>query len=333
VLDDTERPVVVAPMAGGVSTTALVRAAAEAGAAAFLPAGYLSPAAVERDLRELRVTGRPYGINLFVPSPAVADAAAVEAYRERLAAEAERYGVELPAPRLADDDHFGAKVELAVAAAPAWVSFTFGIPGAAVVDALRRVGSTVLVTVTDADEARRAVAAGAAMVVAQGGSAGGHSATTRPGSYRGDRGTAEVVREVRAAVGVPVVAAGGVGGAADVHALLAAGATAVQVGTMFLPATEAGTRPAHRAALGAAGSTVVTRAFTGQPARALRNRFTDEHTAEAPVGYPAVHHLTVPLRAAAAAAGDPHGLNLWAGTAFASARPAPAAEIVASLTP
>jgi len=56
-------------MAGGVSTTALVRAAAEAGAAAFLPAGYLSPEAVERDLRELRGTGRPYGLNIFVPSP------------------------------------------------------------------------------------------------------------------------------------------------------------------------------------------------------------------------------------------------------------------------
>jgi nitronate monooxygenase len=327
-LDECERSVVVAPMAGGVSTTALVRAAAEAGAAAFLPAGYLTPEAVQRDLRELSEAGRPYGLNIFVPSRSAADVTAVEAYRARLAAEADRYGVELPAPRLLDDDHYAAKIELAVAAAPAWVSFTFGIPDAGVVDALRRAGSTVLVTVTDAGEARQAVAAGAAVVVAQGGSAGGHSATTRPGGYLGDRGTAEVVREVRAAVPVPVVAAGGVGSAADVHELLAAGATAVQVGTMFLLADEAGTRPAHRAALGDGGTTVVTRAFTGQPARALRNRFTDAHSAHAPVAYPAVHHLTAPIRAAAARTGDAGALNLWAGTAFGQARPGTCREIL-----
>jgi nitronate monooxygenase len=143
-----------------------------------------------------------------------------------------------------------------------------------------------------------------------------------------------VVRAVRAETGLPVVAAGGTGTAAHVRDLLDAGAVAVQAGTAFLLADEAGTRAAQRAAMlsGEHTSTVVTRAFTGQPARALRNRFTDEHTDEAPVGYPAVHHLTVPLRAAAAAAGDVHGLNLWAGTAFADARPAPAAEIVAALT-
>jgi nitronate monooxygenase len=328
VWQDSERPVVVAPMAGGVSTTSLVRAAAEAGAAAFLPAGYRSPEAVEGDLRELGGTGRPYGLNLFVPSRTPADAPAVEAYRARLTPEAERYGVELPAPRLADDDHYPAKVELAVAAAPAWVSFTFGIPDRTVVDALRRAGSAVLVTVTDADEARQAVAAGVTGIVAQGGSAGGHSATTRPARYRGDRSTADVLREVRAAVSVPVLAAGGVGRAADVHALLTAGATAVQVGTMFLLAAEAGTREAHRAALAGAGTTVVTRAFTGQPARGLRNRFTDTYSADAPIAYPAVHHLTAPIRAAAARLGDAGALNLWAGTAFAQARPGSCREIL-----
>ncbi|GAA3958757.1 nitronate monooxygenase [Actinoplanes auranticolor] len=332
-LDGCERSVVVAPMAGGVSTIALVRAAAAAGTAGFLPAGYLTPEVVEAQLRELGEDGHPYGLNIFVPSRTAPDSAAVAAYRARLAPEADRYGVELPPLRLHDDDHFAAKVELAVAAAPAWVSFTFGIPDAAVVEALRRAGSTVLITVTDADEARAAVAAGADAVVAQGGNAGGHSATTRPASYLGDRGTGDLVREVRAAVSVPVVAAGGVGSAADVAGLLAAGATAVQVGTMFLLAAEAGTREAHRAALGGDGaSTVVTRAFTGQPARGLRNRFTDTYSADAPIGYPAVHHLTAPIRAAAARAGDGGALHLWAGTAFGQARPGTCREILDRLS-
>jgi len=76
---------------------------------------------------------------------------------------------------------------------------------------------------------------------------------------------------------------------------------------------------------------VVTRAFTGQPARGLRNRFTDAYSADAPVGYPVIHHLTAPIRAAAAARGDADGLNLWAGTAFAAARPGPAATILEGL--
>jgi nitronate monooxygenase len=75
----------------------------------------------------------------------------------------------------------------------------------------------------------------------------------------------------------------------------------------------------------------VTRAFTGQPARALRNRFTDAYTALAPIGYPAVHHLTAPIRAAAAARDDAGALNLWAGTGFAAARPAPLADLIGTL--
>ena len=56
------------------------------------------------------------------------------------------------------------------------------------------------------------------------------------------------------------------------------------------------------------------RAFTGRPARGLTNTFVDRYDARRPLGYPALHHLTRPLRRAAAASGDPEGVNLWAGT-------------------
>ncbi len=72
----------------------------------------------------------------------------------------------------------------------------------------------------------------------------------------------------------------------------------------------------------------MTRAFTGHPARALRNRFVDTYSAAAPVGYPAIHHLTAPIRAAAAAQGDAEALNLWAGVNHAAARPGPVAELI-----
>ncbi|HZU48049.1 MAG TPA: nitronate monooxygenase, partial [Mycobacterium sp.] len=76
---------------------------------------------------------------------------------------------------------------------------------------------------------------------------------------------------------------------------------------------------------------LVTRAFSGRYARGLENDFTRLLNDVAPLGYPEVNHMTSPIRKAAAAADDPHGINLWAGTTFAAARPGPAAEIVAAL--
>ncbi|MEV6342976.1 nitronate monooxygenase [Actinoplanes sp. NPDC051851] len=329
------RPVVVAPMAGGPSTPALVIAGGEAGALGFLAAGYKAPETVEDEVRAVRASGHAYGLNLFVPSPPATDPGPLEAYREELRPEAERYDVELPPLRLSDDDHYAAKVELAVAYRIPLVSFTFGVPERGVVRALRAAGCAVLITVTSAGEARRALAAGPDALIAQGGTAGGHSATTSPGVYRGGATAAGTLAEVvLAAAPVPVIAAGGTASGSDVRRLLAAGAAAVQCGTAFLLADEAGTRAVQRAAMisGTYTETVVTRAFTGQPARALRNRFVIEHSATAPIGYPAIHHLTAPIRAAAAAAGDPEALNLWAGTGFAAARPKPIAGIVAELS-
>jgi NAD(P)H-dependent flavin oxidoreductase YrpB (nitropropane dioxygenase family) len=130
-----------------------------------------------------------------------------------------------------------------------------------------------------------------------------------------------------------VVAAGGVDGPDAVRRLLAAGAEGVAVGTLLLRTDEAGTSQAHRAALAdpAFAETVVTRAFTGRPARALRNGFIDRHGSAAPDAYPAVHHLTRELRAAAGRAGDTDRLHLWAGTGYRRAAEGPAAAVVRRL--
>ena len=115
---------------------------------------------------------------------------------------------------------------------------------------------------------------------------------------------------------------------------MAVGAVAAQLGTAFLLADEAGSSPVHRAALRdrAFSETVVTRAFSGRYARGLRNRFIDEHEAQAPFGYPEVHYLTSPLRAASVRAGDPNATNIWAGTGFRKAKAAPVATIIKQLT-
>ena len=53
-----------------------------------------------------------------------------------------------------------------------------------------------------------------------------------------------------------------------------------------------------------------------------------DHDALAPHGYPEIHYLTAPIRAAARELGDADGINLWAGTSYRRAQEASASELV-----
>ncbi|HYF25536.1 MAG TPA: nitronate monooxygenase [Baekduia sp.] len=326
-------PVVLAPMAGGPSTPALAAAVSEAGGLGLLATGYRSAAQAAGDLREARArTRRPLGLGVFVPQPAPQPSVAgeVETYARRVAPEAARLGAALGEPRH-DDDDWEAKVELAVRERPAVVLFAFGLPGPGVLRRLRDARVASWVTVNHPDEARAAQAAGADVLVVQGAEAGGHRGGSADDGE--ELGLLALLRLVRRAVDLPLVAAGAIADRDGVAAALRAGATAAQAGTAFLRCPEAGTTPAHREAVASARPTALTRAFSGRRARGIVNRFLLEHDAHAPAAYPEVHHLTAPLRAAARAAGAGDAFNLWAGQAHALAREAPAAAVVADLTP
>ncbi|WP_035804755.1 nitronate monooxygenase [Kitasatospora mediocidica] len=331
-------PIIAAPMAGGASTPELVAAVNAAGGLGFLAAGYRTAAAMSEQIARMRVlTDRPFGVNLFVPSSpggsAHADPAALRAYRAELLPEAERWGVQLPAEFAADDDDWAGKLAALLADPVAVVSYTFGLPTRQEADALRAVGSAQVATVTGPDEARAAELVGVDALCVQGPEAGGHRGTHRVEDEPGALPLTQLLARVRAVTGLPLIAAGGLGTGAAVADVLRAGAVAAQLGTAYLLADEAGTSATHRAALTDPrfGETVVTRVFTGRPARGLRNAFIDRHTGRAPHAYPEVHHLTQPLRAAAARRADPQALHLWAGTAHATTRPGPAAAITARL--
>jgi nitronate monooxygenase len=326
-------PIVQAPLAGGASTPRLAAAVNTAGGLGFLAAGYQSPDAVRADIRTLRsLTGDPFGVNIFAPPPPTPPAgpAAVGAYATGLRAEADHYRVELGEPRH-DDDGFQAKLALAAGEHVPVVSFTFGCPQPEVVARLHDAGSDVWVTVTNPHEALEAQAAGADALVVQGFEAGGHRAYFTDEPDADDLGLLVALRLVAHQVRLPLVAAGGIADGASVAAVLCAGAAAAQIGSALMLAPEAGTSPTYRSALAAPGATRLTRAFSGRQARGIVNRFLREHSTGAPAAYPDVHHLTTPIRAAARAAGDPDGINLWAGQAHALAQAAPAAQIVRRL--
>lgn len=329
-------PLVQAPMAGGASGPPLAAALCEAGALGFLAAGYKTAAAMTAEIAELRAaTGLPFGVNLFVPGEAAAGVVAeqVGAYRDRLAPEAARLGVELgEVPPHGLDDDWHAKVAALLAAPVPVVSFTFGCPDRGLLADFRARGTATAVTVTTSEEAERAAAAGPDLLVVQGGEAGAHQG-------RWDNCDAEpygllaLLGLVRAVTDVPCVAAGGIMTGGQIAAVLAAGAVAAQLGTAFLRCPESGAPAAYKAALADTryDRTRLTRAFSGRPARGLVNGFLARHTAHAPAAYPEVHYATAPLRRASAEAGDPEAMALWAGQGWRLAREEPAATVVKRL--
>ena len=328
IFDELTVPVVLAPLAGGPSTPELAAAVSEAGGLGFVAAGYLTADALgDRIAAARRLTARPLAVNVFAPGDGPSDPAVYRPYMERLEQWAKEAHVELGEPRYSDDD-WDAKIELLRQDPVEVVSFTFGCPPPDVLGSLRAAGSEVWVTVTSPEEAEQAADAGAQTLVVQGGEAGGHRASFSDRPDLPVYGLLPLLALVRAAVSLPLVASGGIASADAVAAALAAGASAAQVGTAFMLAPEAGTSPAHRAALRTGGPTALTRAFSGRLARGIRNRFLDEHSADAPVAYPEIHYVTSPMRAKAREAGDADLINLWAGEAHRLALELPAAEIV-----
>lgn len=321
-------------MAGGATTVALLRAASSAGAFGFLPGGYQTPAALAESLAQLRSAGIRHGVNLFCAAPTAPDPDAYARYASELQAEADPYGIDLSAiPPTSDDDHWAAKLALLCTEPVPWVSFTFGLPTPGELAQLRAAGSRLAVTVTTVAEAEQASRAGIDLLIVQGPAAGGHSASFDPGAEITAVPTAVRVAEIAAAVRLPVIAGGGIAGPADVRAVLSAGASAAVIGTLLLRCDESGASVTHQRALvdPSFSETVITRAFTGRPARGLLNGFIRRHEADAPLGYPAIHHLSAGIRRAAAAAGDADRVHLWAGTGHAAARTGPAAGILSSL--
>ena len=312
-------PVVLAGMAGGATTPELVAAVSRGGGLGTFGANGMTAEALGADVRRAcALTDAPVGINVLLapPTPPLAGApdprAALEAFRAELGI------VEPPArPRPATpEDLVAAGLEAGARA----VSVGLGDP-ARIVPLARAAGVPLLAMVATVEDAVRAVASGADVVVAQGGEAGGHRSNFEvPDDGRVPLvGTFALVPQVVRAVGVPVVATGGVMDGRGLVAALALGAAGVQMGTRFLSARESGVPPAYRARLRGARDTdtVITRAVSGRPARAIRNRLVDALEAAGPpaLGYPRQAIASADVREAAARSGQAELLALFAGQA------------------
>jgi len=328
-----EYPIIQAPMAGGPSTPELVAAVSNAGGLGSLGAAYLTPDQITDAIRRIRaLTDKPFNVNLFAggyeaerhvdPGPMLALLSEIH----------EMHGLPAPTLPVPPPDPFAEEFEVVLDARPAVFSFTFGIPDRDVMARLRARGIATLGTATTIDEARALAATGVDAIVAQGAEAGAHRGTFVGPFEAAMIPMLKLVRGIVGAVSVPVIASGGIMDGRGIAKALACGASGAQLGTAFLTCPESGATETHKQAILAArkDTTVVTRAFSGRPARALANDFITrlEGKENTILPFPLQNALTRAMRTAAAKRGDREFLSLWAGRGVAQARGMPAGELV-----
>jgi enoyl-[acyl-carrier protein] reductase II len=240
---EIEHPVMLAGM-GGVSYHQVAAAVSAAGGFGCLGASTMGSEVMVDEMRKVRaLTDRPFGVDLLTAMPGDLEAQVSLLIEE------------------------GASVFVA----------GLGVPRD-VIDLCHRSGVLVVNMCGKVEHARRAVAAGCDIVVAQGTEAGGHTGTVA---------TMPLVPQIVDAVGaqVPVVAAGGIFDGRGLAAALALGADGVWVGTRFIATPEARSAAGYKDALvrTAEDGTVVSRAYSGKTMRVVRNEYTtwfESHTDE-----------------------------------------------------
>ena len=319
----------------------LVAAVCNAGGLGILAALRLQPDELRAEIRRIReMTSAPFGVNLWLHpgvvqpiAPASIDQKSLDAVRQKL--NSIRARLDLPQSSATPSQfpdlvarNFEVVLEERV---PVW-SIGLGSPTANMVERCHERGIRVMAMVASVNDARTVAAAGADFVVAQGLEAGGHRSTWTDSVD--EAGMIVIVPKIVDAIDPPVIAAGGIVDGRGLVAALALGASGAMLGTRFI-ATRESIAPAffkEAVVKAAAGDTVVSRAFTGLPMRALRNAFTADY-ADAPVLPPMLQSSAAEdIFKAASARGDAAHASMPAGESVGLITDIPsAAEVVASI--
>ena len=334
--DELALPIIQAPMAGGVSTPALVAAVANAGAIGSFGFAYSTPEKIDADLRQAKALTKGFvNANFFVFEPL----AAPEPTQQQQAIDAlKKLPVSIESEYAAIEPPFYPSLEQQLEPVwthrPAILTFHFGLVPASIIEQAHALGIAVGITATNLEQAQAIENNNADFIVAQGIEAGGHRGTfaTEP-TDDSALSAIELTALIRAHCHIPTVTAGGIMDGADINQALHAGARAAQLGTAFVCCDESGATQAHKTLIleQPQRGSVLTKSFSGRWARGIRNEFIDLMQEKPTLPFPLQNTLTGPLRQWAARANNGEYQSLWAGSGYWRARAMPAAALLATL--
>jgi len=328
-------PLIQAPMAGGITTPQLVAAVANQGGVGSFGFAYSTPEKIHADLLAAQsLTSGPINANFFVFSPVCLPSDQIQKNAMQALRSLDVDGVQsLTIPAEPFYPNLMEQLEPIWNARPAILSFHFGLPPEGVIEKAHALGIAVGISATSLAEALAIETAHADFIVAQGIEAGGHRGQFDLQAKDEVLSTLALTAQLAQHCHAPIVAAGGIMNGADIHAALANGAQAAQMGTAFLCCDESGTSPSYRHYLLQKQDrpTTLTKAFSGRLARGLENTFTRTMQTQATLPFPIQNTLTGPLRQWASAQHDAEYQSLWAGTAYAQIRSMSTAALVQKL--
>lgn len=313
-------PIFLAGMAGVPGTVNLAAAVSNAGGLGTIGAAYMQPAAIRTAIQELRqLTDAPFGVNLFalrVPD----NNSRLQVVQGELNKVRGQLGITAASGEsVSTPDYFEEQLAVLLEEKVPVISTAFGVLSESQMQKAKIAGLRVVTMVTTVKEAIMAEQAGCDAIVAQGSEAGGHRGTFDISSHPNGAniGTIALVPQIVDQVQIPVIAAGGIMDGRGLVAALALGAQGVQMGTRFLTAYESGANMAYKEALlkSTEESTVITKAFSGRPARGIVNTFIrqwDESGVE-PLPFPTQNTITRDIRNASADQRNAEYMSLWAG--------------------
>ncbi|RFU68250.1 nitronate monooxygenase family protein [Bacillus sp. V59.32b] len=318
---EIEYPIIQAGMAGGPTTADLVVHVSEAGGLGSLGAAYMSPDEIRKVIWEIKErTDKPFAVNLFCADMKGSMEGIIDSQKVLDGLRTE-LGIVRSNQDLKTNDLFEQQFQVLIEEKVPVISTAFGVlsPEKAAAAKFHKILITTMVTTVN--EAKLAEKSGADIIIAQGSDAGGHRSTfdidTNPNGA--NIATFSLVPQVVDMVSLPVVAAGGIMDGRGLVAALALGAEGVQMGTAFLTALESGAHPVYKEALltSTEESTVITKAFSGRPARGIKNEFVEyfEESGVLPAAFPTQNALTNDIRKEAARQNNPEFMSLWAGQA------------------
>jgi nitronate monooxygenase len=309
-------PIVLGPF-GGMSSVALAAAVSNGGGlGSFGLYGY-DGERIRTTARDLAAaTSGPLALNLWLPHDGdhgvLPSQEEYDGYVAALKGFFDELGVPLPARPDAYLPAFEEQFEAVLEARPAVVSFVFGVPPADVIERAHERGILAVGAATSVAEAVALEQGGIDLLVATGMEAGGHRPSFLSRAEDSLVGTLALVPQVVDAVGVPVIAAGGIGDGRGVAAAMMLGASAAQIGSAFLSTEQSAAAPAYRALLRSPGGerSVLTRVPSGRLARGIPNRLTG---APSYAPFPVQNWLTGKFRPIAGEQGNTELMSLWAG--------------------